>query len=151
MLRWGWMVRAKHRPIYTRKMDPVPFVKAAGWPPGPVWTGETNIDSTWVRSLDCPSQSESLYRLHPPLWRTQIQLTQGRQTDSYWSSGKKQITFCVLRNANLKSCYGLVTRARLCWRCGAVITRLKTVLESTQSEYLHIHLIDCKWSSYWKY
>ena len=66
------------------------------------------------------------------------------QTVPYRSSGKKQITLCVLCNANLKSCYGLITRTRLCRRCGAVITRLRTVLKSTQSEFLHIHLINCK-------
>lgn len=67
---------------------------------------------------------------------------QGRQTVPYWSSGKKQITLCMLCNTNLKCCYGLITKAQLCWRCGAVITRLKTVFDSTQTEYLHIYLID---------
>lgn len=125
------MVNAKHRPIYTRVTDLVSLVQAAGWPLGQVWTDGKNLDPTWVRSLDCQSQSGSLYRLDPPLRRTQLQLIQGRQTVPYRNSGKKQITFCVLCNANLKSCYGLITRARLCWRCGAVITRLRIVWEST--------------------
>ena len=41
----------------------VPIVQAAGWAPGPVWTGAENITPTGIRSSDRPARSKSLYRL----------------------------------------------------------------------------------------
>jgi len=44
--------------------DPVPIVQAAGWAPGPVWTGAENLaPQTGIRSPARPARSQSLYRL----------------------------------------------------------------------------------------
>jgi hypothetical protein len=50
--------------------NPVPIVCEAEWVPGPVWTGAENLASTGIQTPDCPSRSESLYRLsYPGPWR----------------------------------------------------------------------------------
>ena len=36
--------------IFTSWKDPVPIVQAAGWAPGPVWTGAENLATTGIRS-----------------------------------------------------------------------------------------------------
>ena len=53
----------RHAPaaLYPGK-DPVPIVHEAGWAPGPVWTGEENLDPG-IRSQDRSARSQSLYRL----------------------------------------------------------------------------------------
>ena len=44
------------RPLFTPEKDPVPIVQAAGWAPGPVWTGAVNLAPTGIRSPDRPSR-----------------------------------------------------------------------------------------------
>jgi hypothetical protein len=57
----------RHAPAaFTPGKDPVPIVQAAGWVPGPVWTGAENLAPTRIRSPDFPARSESLYRLSYP-------------------------------------------------------------------------------------
>jgi hypothetical protein len=46
--------------------DPAPMVLAAGWAPGPVWTGAKNLAPTGIRSPERPARSEMLYRLNYP-------------------------------------------------------------------------------------
>ena len=41
--KWGWVVNATPRPLYSPGKDPVPIVQEAGWGPGPVWTGAENL------------------------------------------------------------------------------------------------------------
>ena len=61
--RRGWGVRVTPRPLFTPGKDPVPIVFEAGWAPGPVWTGEENLDLTGIRSPDRLARIQSLYRL----------------------------------------------------------------------------------------
>jgi hypothetical protein len=49
------------QPLSTLGKDPVSIVQEAGWAPGPVWTGAENLTPTWIRSLDHPAHSQSLY------------------------------------------------------------------------------------------
>ena len=51
---------------FTPGKDPVPILQEAGWAPGPVWTGAENLAHTWIRPLDRPARSQSLYQLHYP-------------------------------------------------------------------------------------
>ena len=51
---------------FSPRKDPVPIVQEAGWAPGPVWTGAENVTPTWIRSLDRPVRSESLFRISYP-------------------------------------------------------------------------------------
>ena len=60
------MVSVTHRPQFTPEKDPVSFVQEAEWTPRPVWTGEENLASTGIRSLDRPARSQSLHRLSYP-------------------------------------------------------------------------------------
>jgi hypothetical protein len=46
--RWGCMVTAMTRSIYSRERDPVLIVQEAGWAPGPVWTGAENLAPTGI-------------------------------------------------------------------------------------------------------
>jgi len=41
--RRGWGVRITFRLLFTPGKEPVPTVEAAGWAPGPVWTGAENL------------------------------------------------------------------------------------------------------------
>ena len=43
--RWGWVINATPRRLYSRKRDPVPIVQEVGWAPDPVWTGVENLAS----------------------------------------------------------------------------------------------------------
>jgi hypothetical protein len=60
--RRGWGVSVTPRPLSTPK-DRGPILQAAGWAPGPVWTGAENLARTGIRSPDCPARNQSLYRL----------------------------------------------------------------------------------------
>ena len=64
--RFGWVVSATPRPLYSRVRDQVPIVQEAGWVPGPVWTGAENLAPTGIRSPDRPARSQPLYRLSYP-------------------------------------------------------------------------------------
>ena len=46
---------------FTPGKEPVPIVEEAGWAPGLVWTGATNLAPAGIRSPDRPGRSESLY------------------------------------------------------------------------------------------
>jgi hypothetical protein len=61
--RRGWGVSVIPRPLFTPGKDTVPIVQAAGWTPGPVWTGAENLASTGIWSLNRPARSQSLHRL----------------------------------------------------------------------------------------
>jgi hypothetical protein len=67
MTKWGgWSTPRPGR--ITSGKDPVPIVQEPGWAPESVWKGAENLATTWIRSLDSPARSESLYRLsHPGL------------------------------------------------------------------------------------
>ena len=45
------------------EIDPILIVFEVRWAAGPVWTGVENFVSTGIRSPDCQTLSESLYRL----------------------------------------------------------------------------------------
>ena len=62
--RGGWSMPRAGR--YTLGKDPVSIVYTAGWAPGPVLTAAENLVPAGIRSLGCPSRSESLYRLGYP-------------------------------------------------------------------------------------
>ena len=47
-----WVFNATPWPFYPRERDTVCIVPAAVCVPGPVWTGEDNLDSTGIRSTD---------------------------------------------------------------------------------------------------
>jgi len=51
------------RPLFTPRKDLVPIVQEAGWAQGPFWTSAENLAPTWIRFLDRPARSQSLYRL----------------------------------------------------------------------------------------
>jgi len=70
--RWR-VVSVTPRPLFTPGKDPVPIVQEAGWAPGPVWTGATNLAPTEIRSPDRPARSQSLYRLSYPAQNIYIQ------------------------------------------------------------------------------
>jgi hypothetical protein len=55
-----------------------PIVQEAGWAPGPVWTGTENLAPTGIRSLDCPSRIQSLYRLGYPAHSVRVELSENR-------------------------------------------------------------------------
>jgi hypothetical protein len=65
----GWMVSAKHGPLYAREENLVPVIREDGWDPGPVWTSTENLTPTGIRSPDHPACSESLYRMRHPVRR----------------------------------------------------------------------------------
>jgi len=50
--------------LYPRERDPVPILQEAGWSTVSVWTGEENLVSAGIQSLDRPTPSKSLYQLH---------------------------------------------------------------------------------------
>ena len=60
------MVSATPRLLYPQERYPVPIVQEAGWAPGLLWTGEENLISTRIQSLDHPAHSKLLYRLCCP-------------------------------------------------------------------------------------
>jgi hypothetical protein len=62
----GGGVNATPRPLHTRERDTVLIVLETGWTAGPVWTGEENLASTGIPSLDRTSRSESLHQLSSP-------------------------------------------------------------------------------------
>jgi hypothetical protein len=62
--RWGWVVNARPRPLYSRERDLVPILQEAGWVPGLVWTRAENLAPTEIRSLYCPAHSESILKCH---------------------------------------------------------------------------------------
>jgi hypothetical protein len=62
---WG-EINVTLQSLYPRERDTVPIVLEAGWTAGPVWTGEENLASTGIRSLDRTSRSETLHRLTYP-------------------------------------------------------------------------------------
>jgi hypothetical protein len=64
--RWGCVVNATLRPLYSRESDPVPIVQETKWAPGTVWTDARNLTLTGIQSPDRPACSESLYRLRNP-------------------------------------------------------------------------------------
>jgi len=64
--RRGWAVNVTPQPLFTTGKDPVPIVQEAGWAPGPVWTCAENLAPIWIRSLDHPVRSQSLYRPRYP-------------------------------------------------------------------------------------
>jgi len=53
-------VSSTPRPHFTPGKDPVPILEAAGWAPGPVWTGGKSRPH-WDSIPDCPACSQSLY------------------------------------------------------------------------------------------
>ena len=57
------MVSSTPRPQFTPGKDPVPILQEAGWAPGPGWKGAEYLTPTGIRSPDCPTRSELLYRL----------------------------------------------------------------------------------------
>jgi hypothetical protein len=61
--RMGWGVSVTPRPLSTPGKNPVPILQAAGWAPGPFWTGTENLAPTGIRSPDRRAPSQSLYRL----------------------------------------------------------------------------------------
>jgi hypothetical protein len=48
--RWGCVVNATPRPLYSRERDPVSIVHETGWALGPDWTGAENLATTGIRS-----------------------------------------------------------------------------------------------------
>jgi len=60
------MVNATPSQLYPREREPVPGVQAAGWAPGPVWTGARNLAPTGIPFQNRPARSESLCRLSYP-------------------------------------------------------------------------------------
>ena len=71
-IRRGCGVSVTSRPLFTPGKDPVPIVQEAGWAPRQVWTGAENLASTWIRSPDRPTPSQSLYRLRYPAQLSKI-------------------------------------------------------------------------------
>jgi len=70
--RRGWGVSVTPRLLFTPRKDPVPIVQEAGWAPG-----AENLAPTWIRSLDRPACSQSLYRLSYPahvFWHTLLNI-----------------------------------------------------------------------------
>ena len=47
----GWVVSAKPLPLYPHERYPVPIIWAAGWTPGPFWTGAENLVLTGISFL----------------------------------------------------------------------------------------------------
>jgi len=64
----GWVVSHTHRPHFTLGKDTIPIVQETRWAPEAGWTGgksRPHRDSI----PDCPSRSQSLYRLsYPAHW-----------------------------------------------------------------------------------
>ena len=56
------MVNATPPPLDPWESDEVPIVQETVWAWGSVWTGAENFSSTWIRSPDPPTRSESLYK-----------------------------------------------------------------------------------------
>ena len=54
--RRGWGVSVTPWPLFAPGKDPVPIVQAAGWAPGPVWTGAENLATAGIRSPDRPAR-----------------------------------------------------------------------------------------------
>ena len=64
-------VSASHPGRFYPRENPVPSVQEAGWAPEPVWTGEENLASTGIWSLDRIARRPSIYRLrvrYPAHW-----------------------------------------------------------------------------------
>jgi hypothetical protein len=59
----GLVVKATSPPLYFRPRYPLPIVQGAWWNPGPAWTSEKNLAYTGIRSPDCPTRSQLLYRI----------------------------------------------------------------------------------------
>ena len=72
-LEGGWVVSSTPRPYFTPGKDPLPIVQAAGWAPGPVWTGGKSRP-TGIRFPDRPARTQSLYRLSYPAHLTWVLL-----------------------------------------------------------------------------
>jgi len=60
--RKGWVVSSTARPHFTPGEDPVPILQAAGWAPGPVWTGGKSRPHRYSIP-ERPARSQSQYRL----------------------------------------------------------------------------------------
>jgi hypothetical protein len=60
----GWSTPRPGR--FTPGKESTPFVKEAGWAPGPVWTSAENLAPTGIRSPDRPFRRKSLYGLSYP-------------------------------------------------------------------------------------
>jgi hypothetical protein len=59
------VVSSTPRPHFTPGKDPIPILQAAGWAPGPVWTGgKSRRHRDSIR--DRPARSQSLYQLSYP-------------------------------------------------------------------------------------
>jgi hypothetical protein len=91
--RWGgWSTPRPGR--FTPGKDPVPIVQAAGWAPGPVWTGAENL-APHRESIPGPSS----------LWRVAISTELSRST---FMKGQRMRRFqraAMLRNSNIfRSC-----------------------------------------------
>jgi hypothetical protein len=73
----GWST--PHTPAaLPLKKDPALNVQEAVWNPGPVWTCVENLAHTGIRSLYCPTCSQSLCRLRCPSGETSTNLAQRR-------------------------------------------------------------------------
>ena len=66
--RWKGLERQHHTPAVLPSKKTAPIVHKAGWFKGTVRKGTNSLASIGIRSPDCTSRSESLYRLlHPGL------------------------------------------------------------------------------------
>jgi hypothetical protein len=63
--RSGLVVSTTPRPLYPQE-NPIPLVQEAGWASGPVWMCAKNLALTGIRSPDCPTCIQLLYRLNYP-------------------------------------------------------------------------------------
>jgi len=59
--RKGWVISATLEPLYSLRRETMPVLQEAAWASGP-----EIFATTWVRSPDHSSRSESLHRLRYP-------------------------------------------------------------------------------------
>jgi hypothetical protein len=55
--KWGWVIKAMPRSLYSRERDAVPILQRADWVPELVWTSAENVTPTEIQSPDRPSYS----------------------------------------------------------------------------------------------